>query len=104
MHAKDVSSCLEYMGMKGRRRRVRGGREHVPLTELNVGEEGIIALIQGGRAAVQRLMDMGLTQGTSVTVLASAPFSGPLQLMVRSATLAIGWGLANRILVKPASP
>ena len=89
--------------MKGRRR-VRKGRELVSLTALNVGEEGVIAFIRGGRAAVQRLMDMGLTQGTRVKIQASAPFGGPLGLMVRGATLAIGWGLANRVFVKPAPP
>lgn len=86
------------------RRRVRKGRELVPLTALKVGEEGVIASIRGGRAAVQRLMDMGLTQGTRVKVQASAPFSGPLGLMVRGATLAIGRGLANRVFVKPVLP
>jgi len=99
--SKEVSSCLECMEM---RRRVRKGRELVPLTALNVGEEGVIAFIRGGRAAVQRLMDMGLTQGTRVKVLASAPFNGPLELMVRGANLAIGRGLARRIFVKAATP
>ena len=101
--SKEVSSCLECMDMT-ERRRVRRGRDLVPLTALNVGEEGIIAFIRGGRAAVQRLMDMGLTRGTRVRILASAPFNGPLQLMVRGATLAIGRGLANRIFVKAALP
>ena len=84
------------------RRRVRRGGELVPLTALNIGEEGIIAHIRGGRAAVQRLMDMGLTQGTRVKILASAPFKGPLELMVRGATLAIGWGLADHVFVELA--
>ena len=99
--SKEVSSCLECVEM---RRRVRKGRELVPLTALNVGEEGVIAFIRGGRAAVQRLMDMGLTQGTRVKVLASAPFNGPLELMVRGANLAIGRGLARRIFVKATPP
>lgn len=85
------------------RRRVRKGSEFIPLTTLKVGEEGIITFIRGGRAAVQRLMDMGLTQGTRIRILASAPFSGPLQLMVRGATLAVGRGLASRIFVRVPS-
>lgn len=101
--SKDVSSCLECTDNMSGRRRIRRGRELVPLTSLKIGEEGVITFIRAGRAAVQRLMDMGLTQGTSVKILTTALFSGPLEIMVRGAKLAIGWGLANRVFVKPAT-
>ena len=47
----------------------------------------------------KRLSDMGLTPGTKVTVVKSAPFNGPLEVSVRGSRLAIGRGMANRILV-----
>jgi len=73
------------------------------LTSLEVGERGTIVFIGGGKAAVQRLMDMGLTQGTQVEILACAPFHGPVELRVRGTALAIGRGLANKILVRVIS-
>ena len=47
----------------------------------------------------RRLCDLGLTPGTTVTVVKSAPFNGPLEVSVRGSRLAIGRGMAHRILV-----
>lgn len=57
-------------------------KPEVPLTTLSNGESGIIASIKhghgmgGGRSYgfEKRLMDMGLTPGTRITVVKSAPF------------------------------
>ena len=80
------------------------------LTELRDGESGIITSIKasqgrdwGGRRAwglKKRLEDMGLTPGTKVTVVKSAPFRGPLEVYVRGSRLAIGKGMAERIFVE----
>ena len=55
---------------------------------------------RGGWRFGKRLEDMGLTPGTEVTVVKSAPFSGPLEIRVRGSRLAIGRGMAERILVE----
>ena len=47
----------------------------------------------------RRLCDLGLTPGTKVTVVKSAPFNGPLEVSVRGSRLAIGRRMADRILV-----
>jgi DtxR family Mn-dependent transcriptional regulator len=47
----------------------------------------------------KRLSDLGLTPGIKVTVVKSAPFNGPLEVNVRGSRLAIGRGMASRILV-----
>jgi len=49
---------------------------------------------------IKRLEDMGLTPGTEVTVVKSAPFNGPLEVSVRGSRLAIGRGMAERIFVE----
>jgi Fe2+ transport system protein FeoA len=92
----------------------------MPLTSLNNGETGVISLtgvnLKGnpmcrhrarkGRKreipterCVKRLNDLGLTPGTNITVIKSAPFNGPLEIYVRGSRLAIGRGMASRILV-----
>ena len=84
------------------------------LSDLRDGETGVITSIrvsrgrgrgEGRRARRgwgfrKRLEDMGLTPGTKVTVVKSAPFHGPLEVYVRGSRLAIGRGMAERIFVE----
>jgi Fe2+ transport system protein FeoA len=81
------------------------------LVNLKDGESGIIASIKisqgrgrrrwgGGWRFERRLMDMGLTPGTRVTVVKSAPFHGPLEVSVRGSRLTLGRGMADRIFVE----
>ena len=79
-------------------------RREVPLTALKAGETGTVASIKGGYerkwAFRKRLMDMGLTPRTRVTVVKLAPFHGPVEILVRGSRLALGRGMAERILVE----
>jgi len=78
------------------------------LTAMGDGQSGIVASIgqgegRGGgrcRGFEKRLMDMGLTSGTKVTVVKSAPFHGPVEIIVRGSRLALGRGIAERIFVE----
>ncbi|MFQ6068217.1 MAG: ferrous iron transport protein A [Candidatus Bathyarchaeia archaeon] len=81
------------------------------MTHLKDGESGIIVSITVSqshhhghrchkRGFQKRLEDMGLTPGTKVTVVKSAPFHGPVELLVRGSRLAIGRGMAERIMVR----
>jgi DtxR family Mn-dependent transcriptional regulator len=76
----------------------------VPLTALKDGETAILTSIKTGHGRgwgfEKRLMDMGLTPGTKVTVVKSAPFHGPLEILVRGSRLALGRGMAERIFVE----
>jgi Fe2+ transport system protein FeoA len=85
----------------------------LPLTELKNSEFGTITSIQFSRGKrrrhgqgsrgwglERRLMDMGLTPGTTVTVVKSAPFNGPLEVLVRGSRLALGRGMAEKIFVE----
>jgi len=82
------------------------------LSDLRDGESGVVISIGTSRGRGdadgvgrgwgfrKRLEDMGLTPGTEVTVVRSAPFSGPLEVYVRGSRLAIGRGMAERIFVE----
>ena len=70
------------------------------LSNLKPGEKGTVAFIRGGISACQRLLDMGLTSGTEVEVVNSAPFSGPIEVKVRGTSLALGRGLAGKVFVE----
>ena len=78
------------------------------LVDLRNGENGTITFIgvdsrsktRSGWRFRKRLEDMGLTPGTIVTVVKSAPFNGPLEVAVCGSRLAIGRGMAKRIFVE----
>lgn len=89
----------------------------LPLTSLRNGEAGVITSTEfrprqmckrrerkgwkkhATELCIKRLTDLGLTPGTKVTVVKSAPFKGPLEISVRGSRLAIGRGMASRIIV-----
>ena len=79
-------------------------RREVPLTVLRSGEAGNVTSISAGYGrgwgSEKRLMDMGLTPGTRVIVVKSAPFHGPVEILVRGSRLALGRGMAERIFVE----
>jgi Fe2+ transport system protein FeoA len=83
-------------------------RRKAALTELSDGETGVLTSIETGHGRVQgrgwgfqkRLMDLGLTPGTEVTVVKSAPFHGPIEILVRGSRLALGRGMADKIFVE----
>ena len=84
--------------------RKNGKRVEISLTKLRDGESGFLASIKTGhgrgRGFKKRLMEMGMTPGTRVTVVKSAPFNGPLEILVRGSRLAIGRGMAEKIFVE----
>ncbi len=58
-------------------------------------------IIRGGHTVLQRLLDMGLTPNTKITLLKVAPFDGPIEVSVRGSKLAIGRGIATKVFVDP---
>lgn len=59
------------------------------LGELKTGESGRILLVGGKGALRRRLMDMGLTPGTSVSILKTAPLGDPIVLYLRGYELTL---------------
>jgi len=69
------------------------------LIDLKEGQKGIISSIAGGRRVTQRLTDMGLTPGTEVKMVRKGRLC-PVEISVRGSNLALGYGVARKILVK----
>lgn len=80
------------------------GRREVSLAMLRDGETGIVVSVKSGYGKAwrlkKRLMDMGITPGTRITIVKSAPFHGPMEILVRGYRLAIGREMAERIFVQ----
>ena len=59
------------------------------LDKVVVGDAVKIARLNGTGAVKRRMMDMGLTKGTEVTVDRIAPLGDPIELTVRGYKLSI---------------
>ena len=77
-------------------------------TSLNKAKKNVkvkIFEISAGRMATVRLSALGLRPGVSVIKISSFALRGPVTLKVGRSTIAIGHGMAEKIVVdsKPAS-
>ena len=70
----------------------------IPLSMLAEGEEGRIVSIMGGHGLIRRLAELGFNPDTKVKVLRSS--SGPIVVLLRDSRIAIGRGVATKILVE----
>lgn len=66
---------------------------------IGEGKRARVIDIFGGRGIVRKLMEMGLSPGSEVLVLKNS--LGPMIIEVRGVKLALGRGLASRVLVEP---
>lgn len=70
------------------------------LTELSPGEQGIVAAIQGGRGLQARLRSLGLAEGQKIRKVSALAWGGPVVVEVKRTQVAIGRGMAGRIVVR----
>lgn len=71
----------------------------MPLAMVAPGEEVRLTAIRGGRRMRRRLADLGLNLGLTVRVI-QRDGHGPLILAVKDSRLALGRGMAHKIMVE----
>ena len=59
------------------------------LKEIKVGKTTRIVKLHGEGAVKRRIMDMGLTKGTAITVRKVAPLGDPIEITVRGYELSL---------------
>ena len=69
------------------------------LKEAKVGETFKVVKLHGEGAVKRRIMDMGITKGTSVFVRKVAPLGDPIEVTVRGYELSLRKADAEMILV-----
>ena len=69
------------------------------LSSVKPGNEVTILDINGGRGIKSKLYSMGLVPGTKLTVL-NGNTKGPVMISIRDSRLAIGHGMAQKIIVR----
>lgn len=69
------------------------------LKETKIGDTVTVVKLHGEGAVRRRIMDMGITKGTDVTVRKVAPLGDPIEVTVRGYELSIRKGDAENIEV-----
>ncbi len=72
----------------------------VTLRQMQSGQSGKVVQIQGGFGLVNRLSALGIRPGKRITKVSSMLMRGPVTIQVDGAQVAIGFGMANRIVVE----
>ncbi len=75
-------------------------KETISLARMKQGETGIIIEIEGGHKLRGRLDVMGIREGNIVKKVSGQLMRGPVTIMVGSTHTAIGFGMAQKILVE----
>jgi ferrous iron transport protein A len=75
-------------------------RKQITLTRMQSGQSGTVVQIQGGHGIVSRLNSLGIMPGKKITKVSSMLMRGPVTIEVDRVQVAIGFGMANRVIVK----
>jgi DtxR family Mn-dependent transcriptional regulator len=74
----------------------------VAVSSLKEGQGGVIGFIRGDSQTLRRLVDLGLTPGTKVTVSKVAPPGGTMEITRRGTKLSFGDEIACNVFVTRA--
>ena len=70
------------------------------LAEMKTGQTGTVVEVLGGHGLIRRLDALGIRPGRKVTKLSSTLFRGPVMVRVNSTQVAVGFGMARKIMVE----
>ena len=70
------------------------------LKDIKIGETAVVKRLNGEEAVKRRIMDMGITKGTSVYVRKVAPLGDPIEVTVRGFELSLRKADASSIIVE----
>ena len=71
------------------------------LKEVPVGQTEQVERVHGEGAIRRRIMDMGITRGTSLYIQKAAPFGDPIELIVRGYSLTLRRSDAEWLEIRP---
>lgn len=72
----------------------------VSLIDMKPGERGIVAKIETGSAATERLQGMGIRVGKRIKKEGGHFWRGPQRVLVDNFKAAVGFGMATRIFIE----
>lgn len=78
------------------------GDKQILLTRMEGGQRGRVVDITGGQGVVKRLAALGIHAGQTIIKKESVFARGPVVVRVNSADIAIGYGMAEKVLIEVA--
>lgn len=81
-----------------------GENELFQLADLHPGQLAWVETIEGEPEVRERLMELGLIQGTPIEIVGIAPLGGPLEIRIRGSRLSLRREEARRIRVRLTPP
>jgi ferrous iron transport protein A len=70
------------------------------LTEIKTNQSGTVKEVLGGIEARRRLEYMGIRPGEKITKIGAHFWRGPVTVLIGKAKVAIGHGMARKIMVE----
>jgi ferrous iron transport protein A len=74
--------------------------EQVTVAQMRTGQTGTVVGVMGGPGLIRRLDALGIRPGRQVTKISSTLFHGPITLGVNGSRVAVGFGMARRIIIR----
>jgi len=72
----------------------------VSLRQMQPGQRGRVVEIHGGHGMIARLGALGIRPGCHITKINSMLMRGPVTIQVGHTQLALGYGMASKILLE----
>lgn len=70
------------------------------LAQIKQGDTRTIIDIQGGRGVIKRLESLGVRCGVRITKISSQLMRGPITIKVGNSQIALGYGMAKKIILE----
>lgn len=82
------------------RTRYMSDEKQVSLVQMRARQSGTVLRIDGGHGMTIRLSTLGIIPGKKITKISSQLMRGPVMIEIDRTRVAIGFGMAKRILVQ----
>ena len=69
------------------------------LTDMTAGQSGKVVRVDGGHGLQSRLEAMGIRPGVKITKISGQIMRGPVIVKAGTTQVAIGFGMASRVIV-----
>ena len=70
------------------------------LSQMKSGQSGRVVQIEGGPGLARRLSALGIRPGKRITKISSMLMRGPVTVQSDNTRVAVGFGMARRIIVE----
>ena len=72
----------------------------IDLTRLKAGQSAEVVSIEGGIGVRQRLQNLGIMPGKKITKVNAHFWRGPVTVRVGRSNIALGFGMASKVMVE----